>query len=279
MTEVATPTPTPVDVKAVVKDFLAETSMMERDTEIERVLKAFQFNPFDLMNMPTTATQEEIKRQYRHLSLLCHPDKCRAEMRDKAQKAFTLLAKAKADLTEDDKRPDVDLIVNAARESVTTRKQQANARAKKERAKERARLIAENTSLLAQGEVARDIPPEEPVGAEKVDVSLEPDFEEQVKQEIREKIIEREWRKRQMMKAAQAEEEKIAADNAEKQAKVQEEKERKEEWESGRENRVNSWRDFKKAKGSKLKYKGPQIRAEDDVNTYVRRPVQKKNAF
>lgn len=275
MTEAA---PTPVDVKAVVKDFLAETSMMERDAEIDRVLKAFQFNPFDLMGLPTTATQEDIKRQYRHLSLLCHPDKCRPDRREQAQKAFTLLAKAKADLTEDDKRPDVDLVVNAAREAVTTRKQQANSKARKERAKERARLLAENTSLLAQGEVAKEIPPEEPL-VDKADVTLEPDFEDLVKQEIKEKIIEREWRKRQLMKAAQAEEEKIAADNAEKQAKIQEEKERKEEWESGRETRVNSWRDFKKAKGSKLKYKGPAIRAEDEVNTYVRRPVQKKNAF
>jgi DnaJ family protein C protein 8 len=266
-----------VDVKAVVKDFLAETSMLEREAEIERVLKAFQFNPFDLMNVPTTATQDDIKRQYRHLSLLCHPDKCRPEARDKAQKAFTLLAKAKADLTEDDKRPEVDLIVIAAREAVTTRKQQANAKARKERAKERARLIAENSSLLSQGDATKEIPPEDPT--EKPDVTLEPDFEEMVKQEIKEKIIEREWRKRQMMKAAQAEEEKMAAENAEKQAKIQEEKDRKDQWESGRENRVNSWRDFKKSKGTKLKYKGPQIRAEDEQHTYVRRPVQKKNAF
>jgi len=266
-----------VDIKAAVKDFLTETSMLERDTEIERVLKAFQFNPFDLMNVPTTATQDDIKRQYRNLSLLCHPDKCRPEARDKAQKAFTLLAKAKADLTEDDKRPEVDLIVIAAREAVTTRKQQANAKARKERAKERAKMIAENSSLLSQGDSTKDIPPEE--SNEKVDVTLEPDFEEMVKQEIKEKIIEREWRKRQMMKAAQDQEEKMAAENAEKQAKIQEEKDRKDQWENGRETRVNSWRDFKKSKGSKLKYKGPQIRAEDENNTYVRRPVQKKNAF
>jgi len=266
-----------VDVKAVVKDFLLETSMLEREAEIDRVLKAFQFNPFDLMNVPTTATQDDIKRQYRNLSLLCHPDKCKPESRDKAQKAFTLLAKAKADLTEDDKRPEVDLVVIAAREAVTTRKQQANAKARKERAKERARLLAENTSLLAQGEAAKEIPPEE--SNEKPDVTLDPDFEELVKQEIKEKIIEREWRKRQMQKAAQAEEEKIAAENAEKQAKIQEEKDRKEEWEGGRESRVNSWRVFKQSKGSALKYKGPQIRAEDEQHTYVRRPVQKKNAF
>jgi len=266
-----------VDIKAAVKDFLVETSMLEREAEIERVLKAFQFNPFDLMNVPTTATQDDIKRQYRNLSLLCHPDKCRPEARDKAQKAFTLLAKAKADLTEDDKRPEVDLIVIAAREAVTTRKQQTNAKARKERAKERARLLAEQNSLLSQGDGAKEIPPEEPT--EKPDVTLEPDFEEMVRLEIKEKIIEREWRKRQMMKAAQAEEEKIAAENAEKQAKVQEEKDRKEEWENGRETRVNSWRNFKQSKGSKLKYKGPQIRAEDELHTYVRRPVQKKNAF
>lgn len=36
----------PVNIKAAVKDFMLETTHLQREAEINRVLKAFQFNPY-----------------------------------------------------------------------------------------------------------------------------------------------------------------------------------------------------------------------------------------
>jgi hypothetical protein len=55
--------------------------------------------------------------------------------------------------------------------------------------------------------------------------------------------------------------------------------ERAENWETGREKRINNWRDFNKKSTKKRKLKAPAIRAEDEHHSYVRRPPQRKNAF
>ena len=60
----------------------------------------------------------QIKKQYRKLSLQCHPDKVKEEYRERAQKAFTALAKSKTDLTEEDKRQSVEAMAVAARQKV-----------------------------------------------------------------------------------------------------------------------------------------------------------------
>lgn len=37
---------------------------------------AFKLNPFEKLNLRFDATPEEVRKQYRKLSLLVHPDKC-----------------------------------------------------------------------------------------------------------------------------------------------------------------------------------------------------------
>jgi hypothetical protein len=40
------------------------------------ILWAFKLNPFEKLNLHFDATPDEIKKQFRKLSLLVHPDKC-----------------------------------------------------------------------------------------------------------------------------------------------------------------------------------------------------------
>ena len=42
-----------------------------------RVLWAFKLNPYEKLNLRFDATIEDVKRQFRKLSLLVHPDKCK----------------------------------------------------------------------------------------------------------------------------------------------------------------------------------------------------------
>jgi DnaJ family protein C protein 8 len=50
-----------------------------------RILYAFKLNPYEQLNLRFTATPEEIRKQYRKISLMVHPDKCKHE---KASEAF-----------------------------------------------------------------------------------------------------------------------------------------------------------------------------------------------
>lgn len=46
---------------------------------------AFKLNPFEQLSLRMDATLDEIRRQYRKLSLMVHPDKCQHE---RAREAF-----------------------------------------------------------------------------------------------------------------------------------------------------------------------------------------------
>ncbi len=38
---------------------------------------AFKLNPYEKLGLRFTATPEEVRRQYRKVSLMVHPDKCK----------------------------------------------------------------------------------------------------------------------------------------------------------------------------------------------------------
>jgi DnaJ family protein C protein 8 len=40
-------------------------------------LWSFKLNPYERLNLRFTATPEDIRKQYRKLSLMVHPDKCK----------------------------------------------------------------------------------------------------------------------------------------------------------------------------------------------------------
>lgn len=57
--------------------FFADVKEVDRDNEVNRVLWAFKLNPYEKLNLRFDATVEDIRKAYRKLSLMVHPDKCK----------------------------------------------------------------------------------------------------------------------------------------------------------------------------------------------------------
>ncbi|PIL35582.1 hypothetical protein GSI_02310 [Ganoderma sinense ZZ0214-1] len=89
-----------------------EATAFQREMEVERILKAFKLNPYDVLDLGEEATPEEIKKKYRQLSLFIHPDKT---PHPRAPDAFDLLKKAESDLSDKTKREELDAVINQAR--------------------------------------------------------------------------------------------------------------------------------------------------------------------
>ncbi len=85
---------------------------VDRDNEVNRILGAFKLNPFEQLGLPYDATQEEAKRQYRKLSLLIHPDKCKHPL---ATSAFEVLGHANSQLANEDFMRELRHALNLAR--------------------------------------------------------------------------------------------------------------------------------------------------------------------
>ena len=47
------------------------------DVEMDRLLNQKFYNPYDVLLLEGSANDEDIKKQYRSLSLLLHPDRCK----------------------------------------------------------------------------------------------------------------------------------------------------------------------------------------------------------
>jgi hypothetical protein len=67
--------------------------------QLNRVLSALKIDPWDVLDLPYTATDSESARAYRNLSLQCHPDKVDGSLKEDAQAAFSKLAQAKEDIS------------------------------------------------------------------------------------------------------------------------------------------------------------------------------------
>ena len=72
--------------------------------QIDRLLKPNypwrNLNPFLVLDLDHTATEDDIGRRYKALSLLLHPDKCR---QDRAKEAYDEVQRAKKMLSDEDK--------------------------------------------------------------------------------------------------------------------------------------------------------------------------------
>ena len=96
----------------MLQAFFQEVREVDRDNEVNRILGAFQLNPFEQMGLRFDSTQEEVKRQYRKVSLLIHPDKCK---HPKATSAFEVLGHANSQLANEDFMREFRHTLNLAR--------------------------------------------------------------------------------------------------------------------------------------------------------------------
>ncbi|KAK4369601.1 hypothetical protein RND71_013393 [Anisodus tanguticus] len=258
---------------ALLKQFFAEVSEVERDNEVNRILSCFKLNPFDYLNLPFDSSIDEVKRQYRKLSLLVHPDKCK---HPQAKEAFGALAKAQLLLLDPQERDYILNQVNAAKEEL-------RAKRKKQLKKDTASKLK---SLVTEGKFDQEHEQSE-------------EFQHQLKLKVKEILTDQEWRRRKMAMRISEEEGRLKKDEEETKEMWKRKREHEEQWEGTREKRdymcnfmyilldevspivyplvVSSWRDFMKG-GKKVKkgeIRPPKLKTEDPNKSYVQRPVKR----
>lgn len=193
-----------------------EATAFQREMEVERILKAFKLNPYDILDLGEEATAEDIKKKYRQLSLFIHPDKA---PHPRAPEAFDLLKKAESDLSDKTKREELDAVINQARV-----------------------VLLKNLGLLP---TTHDDDPKLK--------GLTPSWRQQILAKSKEFLIDEEVRRRKAVKMNLANE---GLEARKKEEEVNAKKRKAEEeaqWEENREQRVGNWRNF--ASHSKKKKK------------------------
>jgi DnaJ family protein C protein 8 len=169
-------------------------------------------NPYAVLQVPLNATDDEVKKSYRSLSRYVHPDK-NIDDRERAQEAFEAVNKAYKMLTEPD-------VLEKCKQVVAIAKQRVDEQFQKEKGKSDA-----------------------PIDKVKYDKELQTEtyklFAEVEKR--RAQLEEREAQERKRKR-----EQELDLENKRKTIK-----EKEETWEKGREDRVNSWRNFATNKGKK----------------------------
>lgn len=87
-----------------VKEIEKRDSVLTSSQQIDRLLRPgstyFNLNPFEVLQIEPSATIEEIKKRYRTLSILVHPDK-NQDNKDRAQTAFDIINRAWKTLEND----------------------------------------------------------------------------------------------------------------------------------------------------------------------------------
>ncbi|XP_073050865.1 J domain-containing protein spf31-like [Primulina eburnea] len=239
------------DEELLLKQFFSEVSEVERDNEVKRILSCFKLNAFEYLNLPFDSSLDDVKRQYRKLSLLVHPDKCK---HPQAKEAFAALAKAQQLLNDSQERDYLLNQVNAAKEEL-------RAKRKKQLKKDTASKLK---SLVDEGKYEQEYERSE-------------EFQQQLKLKVREVLTDQEWRRRKMQMRISEEEGRLKKDEEETKEIWKRKREHEEQWEGTREQRVSSWRDFMKG-GKKVKkgeLRPPKLKTEDPNKSYVQRPVNR----
>ncbi|KAJ7678923.1 DnaJ domain-containing protein [Mycena polygramma] len=208
------PPPASVTEAEIDRLLSREASALQREIEVERILKAFKLNPFDILDIDESSTAEEIKKRYKQLSLVIHPDKT---PHPRAPEAFDLLKKAESELSDEAKRENIDAVIAQSRT-----------------------LILKSLSL-----------PPNTLSTDPALRRLDPPFKVRMRAQTKELLIEEELRRRKAIKMNLANEGLEArmkdAEVAGKKRKAEDDK----VWEDTREQRVDSWRTFSNTKKKK----------------------------
>ncbi|KAF5300076.1 hypothetical protein FQA39_LY11268 [Lamprigera yunnana] len=101
-----------------VKEIEKRDSVLTPKQQIERLLRPgstyFNLNPFEVLNVDPDTPLEEIKKKYKRLSILVHPDKNQDDP-DRAQQAFEVVNRAWKTLENEDSRQKCMNIIEEAK--------------------------------------------------------------------------------------------------------------------------------------------------------------------
>ncbi len=185
------------------------------DSQVERLTFKIFSSAYDVLLLSHDADEKTIRNQYRKLSALVHPDKCK---HPKANEAFHILKKALDDLMDPNYQDKYKELMPIARKRVFERRK------------------AENPDRMKRGE-----DPLELEGA---------DFDRAVLEEcgaiLKHEAEEMEYAER----VKRSNEERLEENRKRRIAERDQERKRQKQWEKTREQRVAGWRSFQDNVGS-----------------------------
>lgn len=201
-----------------VKQIEKRDSVLTSKQQIDRILRPgstyFNLNPFEVLQLEPDSTIEEIKKKYRSLSILVHPDK-NQDNKEQAQTAFDIINRAWKTL-----------------ENEKTRKKCLDVY---EEAKDRTdHMIAEKKKKLKKDGKSHEPIPED-----------DPDkYKHAIYVMVMKLFADMERRKQQLEQRDQEERKRKREAEIDDEEKRKTEKEWQQNFEESRQNRVNSWHDF-----------------------------------
>lgn len=208
---------------------IAEQDLGEGDAQAERLTGKFSewynLNPFDVLCLPHSCSEEDIKGRYRRISALVHPDKCSHE---RASDAFQEVKRAYDALLDPNRRRlAAGLIHNTIKEVKKNRKKRGAASATG------APLAAPGT----RGSAAASSAAAQPA------VHLETEDEE-IMREVRKAFADVEQRRRNYENRVKVQAEREAEAAADELQSQSEQAKADQEWAKGRDTRKVAWEQF-----------------------------------
>ncbi|XP_031553111.1 dnaJ homolog subfamily C member 8-like [Actinia tenebrosa] len=208
-----------------VKEIETRDSVLTGPQQIERLTrpgsKYLNLNPYEVLQILPTSSEEDLKKQYKKLSLLVHPDKNREDL-ERAQKAFDAVSNAYKTTQDPERLQRIKEILDEANAMIVEKIKEKRKEAK----------------IKGQDSIEEDDPLKFRKFHHAVTVKLFADYE---LKRVAKEAKETELRKRQR-------EEELKEEEATKRKKEWEE-----QWEESRNERVDSWRNFKSTDKSKKK--------------------------
>ncbi|EDO38846.1 predicted protein, partial [Nematostella vectensis] len=208
-----------------VKQIEQRDSVLTSGQQIERLTKPgskyLNLNPYEVLQLFPETPEDEVKKQYRKLSFLVHPDKNREDA-ERAQKAFEAVNEAYKTIQDEDKMKRIKEILDEANAMVREKIKEKKKQAKKD----------------GKEEIEEDDPVKFKKFHHAITVKLFADYE--IKRQAQEKK-DADLRKRQREEEIKQEEE------------VKRKKEWEKQWEDSRNERVDSWRNFQSTSKSSTK--------------------------
>ncbi|TID21323.1 Heat shock protein DnaJ [Venturia nashicola] len=187
-----------------------ETKESEKDAEIDRILKAFKHNAYDVLDLQPGVPEADIIKTYRKKSLLIHPDKTK---NTRAPDAFDRLKKAHGMLLDEKERERLNEYIADARMLLIRDK---------------------GWSIDTHGEELQS-----------------DEFKTEWKAKTVWVIVDEEKRRDRQRVAKMREEGAQQKKEDEEIARRRAQRDEKERWEATRDDRIGSWRDFKKGEKRK----------------------------
>nr|XP_039258698.1 dnaJ homolog subfamily C member 8-like [Styela clava] len=224
-----------------VKRIEAADSVLTPKQQIDRLNRPgstyFNLNPYDVLQVTPETPLPDVKKKFRRLSILVHPDK-NLEQKELAQKSFDAVKKAWELLNDDKEREKCLGVVSDAKVRLET-------------------ILKEKRKKLKKEGKPAEIPEDDPHV-----------YESELHKETCKLFADMAIVRKEMETREMNERKRKAQQEAEEKEKAKQQKEWDKNFEESRQGRVSSWQNFKKDKKKKKKdtrapFKPPKVRMEE----------------